>query len=188
MTIFNHLMSYLLLGKYIGDEHEMGLQLIYTAPEKGTEQFSASFFLRLTDLIVRVVADVRYLSMELYFLALTVTMWLIGCDFNSIVCQTVQLTSQKSNYRFRCKCFSLVKQYKSISRLSRKFSRIFGYRLFLYILVYIIYYSVGLNNFLMPLPIFQKLYEVKFLLLFLANMLFSVGFSKKVFASRLFLS
>lgn len=163
-TLINHWLTYLLLGRTIGEENE------------NPENNSRSALLGIVTVIIRMVTNIRYMYIEFYFLAASLTMWLISCNFSDSVHRTVQWPSQslsRNNIDF-------IKHYKLISRLSGTFSRAYGYVYFSYVIFYCIYYSVSLSELLLPMPAIHKLYEIKFLLLNLASVGFIVGFSLRV--------
>lgn len=117
--------------------------------------------------------------MDFYFFAGILTLWLISSDFkNSLYHELKQKSPRLPN---TSKQILLVKQYKSISRLSRKFSQAYGHLLISYIIFQCLYYSFGLSQLLLPVSFSEKLYQIRYLLLVMANIGFGVGFSLKVF-------
>lgn len=168
-TIFCPWMTHLFFGKIIGEE--------YDSPEHITGSNLTSTLNALTQLLIRTVTAVRYLYVDLHILSGILTLWVISCDFRDGVQKAFQWPSQgmsdgKINF---------IKQYKSISRLSRMFSKVCGYTLFSCILFYCIYYSVCFSELLMPIPAVQNVYVMKFLLANISIFRFGVGFSLRVY-------
>lgn len=121
-----------------------------------------SIFLIACRFFEEILGNVRDLYVEFFFIVGIVTLWAISCDFKSKIVKM----STKS---FRCGNYSslpekcLINQYIAISKLSRLFSKAYGYSLLSYFLLHILYFSIGLDRIFIPLALGEKFYELEFI-------------------------
>lgn len=122
---------------------------------------SFTTFLVVCRLVEEFIGNVRDFYAEFFFVVGIVTLWAISHDYKSkIVQKPIPLFSFRKSSSFPEKY--LISQYKAISKLSRSFSKAYGYALLSYFILYILYYSMALDRIFIPLALGEKIYELEF--------------------------
>lgn len=109
--------------------------------------------------------------MEMFLITGILPLWFISRDIKRNVMAAIKFHGiLPDGHNFCQDCSQSIRElkptklYREVSRLSRVFSRTYGYSLFCYFLHGILYYSVNLDIIFQPAATFnEKLYQIEFI-------------------------
>lgn len=165
-------------------DYESTLEAAYTKfmwrNIKSADVTFMNVFLVVIHLVVLIVGDLRDLYAEFFFLVGIFPLWTISGDFKATVREEIQLTQKTGEFVIKKSPKYLLQQYQDIAKLAREFCHAYGSSLFFYLLYYLFYYSINLDQLFLPVGVGEKVYELIFACTIAMNFGFGIHFAIRV--------
>lgn len=137
-----------------------------------------------TGAIYETLTGVWDIYAEFFFISAIFPLWLLASEFQQVIQQEVKVAKLRCKYHGEFNLHS-VELYKEIQKLSRSFSKGYGYPLMSYLIYYLLYHSIGVDRLFVSLTFGVKLYDSVFMMTFLMVYGFAAHYAFKV-RSKLF--